>query len=308
MKQNSNWKWHAISQNSTEKWNILWLRQMTWKSFKHHWSFVSASKAKLWYFPWCQPEQAVEQILDKPIIWDALIPMLRHWYVTAMGSGICGALILNWMGAILQTTIQNASPRNVFLVLEVKWNLVRERFIMTRYYTWCDNNQCNVTRTAFQTLKSQTLRNFYEYFWENGHEDVRPLCIYNYIMTRYWIVGIFLSYLNRNWKTFSRLGPWGQHDHNWHTHVDQREIIKHPQLNQSFSGHFLKTSSVHGSWVDVTWTRHDMKTFSALLALCEGKPPPVYCPYQLPSINAELRWFLWTSCLTIRQVTGDLRH
>ena len=25
---------------------------------------------------------------------------------------------------------------------------------------------------------------------------------------------VFLSYLSRKWKTFNRIGPWGQHDHN----------------------------------------------------------------------------------------------
>ena len=47
-----------------------------------------------------------------------------------------------------------------------KWNLIIASFIMTRYYTWCDNNQC--TGAAFQTLKSQTTRAFYEYFREKG--------------------------------------------------------------------------------------------------------------------------------------------
>ena len=112
---------------------------------------------------------------------------------------------------------------------------------MTRYYTWCYINQ--YTRAAFQTLKSQTTRAFYEYFGEKGYEDIRLLCICNHIMT-----GIdFLSYLNRDWNTFSRKGPWGQHNSNWHTHLDQNEMNKHTQLSQSFSDHFFKTSSIRGS-------------------------------------------------------------
>ena len=84
--------------------------------------------------------------------------------------------------------------------MEVKWDLVIARFIMTRYYTWCDNNQC--TRAAFQTLKSQTTRAFYEYFGEKGYEDIRLLCICNHIMTgielnydRYWFFVVFESWL-----------------------------------------------------------------------------------------------------------------
>ena len=39
----------------------------------HQWiPLTKASDAELLYFLWCAPEQAVEQIIATPVIWDAI--------------------------------------------------------------------------------------------------------------------------------------------------------------------------------------------------------------------------------------------
>ena len=37
------------------------------------------SNSELWQFFCCSPEQAVEQAVDFPVIWDAMTPVQRHW-------------------------------------------------------------------------------------------------------------------------------------------------------------------------------------------------------------------------------------
>ena len=76
------------------------------------------------------------------------------------------------------------------------------------------------------------------------------------------------------------MGSRGQLDHNWNTHLDQYEMNKHTQLEPIFLRPFFHP------FVDVAWTRHDMKTFSALLALYKGNPPPVYSPHKGSEIRS----------------------
>ena len=57
----------------------------------HHWPFCvgtpllsggslsqNASKAELWWFWWCEPEHTVEQTVDRPVIWDAMMLLWRR--------------------------------------------------------------------------------------------------------------------------------------------------------------------------------------------------------------------------------------
>ena len=59
------------------------------------------------------------------------------------------------------------------------------------------------------------------------------------------------------------------------------------------------------------WWRHQMETFSALLALCEGNPPATgVIPLQRPATRSFNVVFMcaWTNCWTSNREAGDLRH
>ena len=43
------------------------------ESTGHGWNLLTkGSEAELWYFLWSTPEQTIEQIIETPVIWDAI--------------------------------------------------------------------------------------------------------------------------------------------------------------------------------------------------------------------------------------------
>ena len=58
--------------SSNEKFSAL-LALCEGESTGHRWiPLTKASDAELWCFLWSAPEQTVEQIIDTPVIWDAI--------------------------------------------------------------------------------------------------------------------------------------------------------------------------------------------------------------------------------------------
>ena len=73
----------------------------------HRWiPLTKASDTELWCFLWSTPEQTVEQTIEMPAIWDAIIPSL--WWYCNDAHGLRFVCVLVWSGALWDTyVIQN---------------------------------------------------------------------------------------------------------------------------------------------------------------------------------------------------------
>ena len=64
-----------LSLMTSSNWNIIYLTEPLWKeSTCHRWiRLTKANDAELWSFLWSASERMVEQTVETPVIWDAIV-------------------------------------------------------------------------------------------------------------------------------------------------------------------------------------------------------------------------------------------
>ena len=78
--------------------------------------------------------------------------------------------------------------------------------------------------------------------------------------------------------TLYGLGQWGKALHSnasfhWPSPHPERSLSRHVRNNSKYVFIFFPQINLERQELNITWWRHHIETFSALLVLCEGNPP-----------------------------------